>query len=249
MTKEERKADARAAYEALMKFYPFTLDDLDGEQWRPISGYEGLYHISNFERVKSFWKSKIKILKPALDGMGYLYLGLKQGKQNRNFRIYRLVAKAFISNPSNKPEVNHIDGHPLNNHVSNLEWATRTENMRHAARIGLLKFGEERYGALLKNSDVVYIRNNPDNLTMTELARKLGVTLAKISEIQLGKKYKNVGGTVREPVESQFKFVAELRAQIRSEYIKGDLQFGMHALAKKYGCNATMIWRIVHEKD
>ena len=63
MTKAERKADAKQAYVALMKFYPFTLENLDGEQWRDIAGYEGRYQVSTMGRVKSLCKSKEMIIK------------------------------------------------------------------------------------------------------------------------------------------------------------------------------------------
>ena len=239
----------RPAYAALMSCYPFTLDDLDGEEWRDIAGYKGIYQVSTFGRVKSFWKSKAKILKPALDMSGYLYLGLKRNGQNHNFKIHRLVAEAFLSNVEANHEVNHKDTHKLNDYVGNLEWVTHAENMKHAAKAGALKAGEERYGALLKNRDIIYIRENPDGLSMNQLAEKLGVSPAKISEVQLGRKYKNVDGAIRNPFALAKKYDTATRAQICSEYIKGDSQFGMHALAKKYKCNATTIWRIVHGQD
>ena len=80
------KAERIAAYEALMKFYPFTLDDLDGEQWRPISGYEGLYQISNFGRVKSFKQGKVIILKPNFFN-GYLRIKLLKSGERMYFQI------------------------------------------------------------------------------------------------------------------------------------------------------------------
>lgn len=66
---------------------------------------------------------------------GYLYARTS----NKNYQIHRLVASAFIPNPDNKPQVNHIDGNKLNNHVSNLEWVTSLENIRHSINNGSTK--------------------------------------------------------------------------------------------------------------
>ena len=82
MNEKHRRAyeKAKPAYEALMKFYPLTVENLDGEIWRPIEGYKN-YQISNFGRVKRLWKSKAKILKPLLK-RGYLQICLyKDGKK------------------------------------------------------------------------------------------------------------------------------------------------------------------------
>lgn len=67
----------------------------------------------------------------------YWDVGLKRfGERQKRLKVHRLVARAFIPNPDNKPEVNHLDCNRLNNHVSNLEWATPAENMAHAGKMG-----------------------------------------------------------------------------------------------------------------
>ena len=71
------------------------------------------------------------------NGKGYRYITLMSDKKRKNHYIHRLVAKAFIDNPLEKHEVNHIDGDKTNNHVYNLEWVTHIENEHHAYRIGL----------------------------------------------------------------------------------------------------------------
>lgn len=93
------------------------------EIWKGIEGYESIYQISNLGRIKS----KIKILSPHISNCGYLRIILK----NKHYSIHRLVAKAFIPNPNNKPQVNHIDGNKTNNCVNNLEWVTASENQIH----------------------------------------------------------------------------------------------------------------------
>lgn len=77
--------------------------------------------------------------KPIKDCDGYLRVRIHTSFKNRYLSVHRLVAKAFIPNPENKPQVNHKDGNKLNNDVSNLEWVTPKENINHAWRMGLSK--------------------------------------------------------------------------------------------------------------
>ena len=109
------------------------------EIWKDIKGYEGLYQVSNLGRVKSLERKVLRsegeyrtiserILKPQTTLRGYQRIGLHYKGINKLFRIHRLVAQAFIPNPDNKPEVNHIDGKTSNNRVDNLEWVTAAQN-------------------------------------------------------------------------------------------------------------------------
>ena len=99
------------------------------EVWKDIEGYEGRYQVSNLGRVKRVTTGRI--LKSCKNRGGYLYVNLcKQGVVS-NKRIHRLVAQAFIPNPENKSDINHIDEDKTNNTVTNLEWTTRKENLNH----------------------------------------------------------------------------------------------------------------------
>jgi len=116
------------------------------EIWRKVKGYESYYEISNKGNVKSLigWDGKKyiereKILKQTFTSTGYKKVELYMLKKRKSKKVHRLVAIAFIDNPNNKPYINHIDGNPLNNNVSNLEWCTQQENVIHAIRIGLKK--------------------------------------------------------------------------------------------------------------
>ena len=96
------------------------------EIWKPIIGYEGLYEISNFGRVRN---ASQKIIKVQINNRGYYRIRLcKNGKYEQYF-IHRLVAITFIPNKDISLEVNHKDENKLNNKVDNLEWVTRKENM------------------------------------------------------------------------------------------------------------------------
>ena len=104
------------------------------EEWRNIEGYEGLYQVSNYGRVKSL-KNNL-ILKQRVC-KGYLYVGIYLYGKVKMKRVHRLVAQAFASNPENKPQVNHKDCNKLNNCVNNLEYMTSSENIKHAFKMGV----------------------------------------------------------------------------------------------------------------
>lgn len=105
---------------------------------KPIPSYEGLYTISESGDVMN--SNRKKPVKAKIDRYGYLRLGIHNGFGKRKwFTIHRLVALTYIPNPNNLPCVNHIDGNKLNNHVSNLEWISVLENVRHSWRIGKSK--------------------------------------------------------------------------------------------------------------
>lgn len=102
------------------------------EIWRNIEGYYGKYQVSTWGRVRNAETGKV--LKPYRNRKGYLKIGLLEigNKIPKKHRINRLVAKAFIDNPNNLPQVNHKDGNKENNSVTNLEWVTDNENKKHA---------------------------------------------------------------------------------------------------------------------
>lgn len=115
------------------------------EYWKPVVGYEGLYMVSNWGRVKSLdrWvKSrngsvrfyKGRILKPITGSNGYLFVNLCKDGKVKVFTVHRLVAEAFLPNPHNYPCVNHKDENKQNNNVSNLEWCTAQYNNTYGTR-------------------------------------------------------------------------------------------------------------------
>lgn len=104
------------------------------EIWKVIEGYPN-YEVSNLGRVRNIKFDRVR--KPMIDKDGYLYVVLSLNGKTTNNKIHRLVASAFIPNPENKREVNHINGIKTDNRVENLEWNTRSENIRHAHKTGL----------------------------------------------------------------------------------------------------------------
>jgi len=97
------------------------------EIWKDIIGYEGLYQISNFGRLKSIRRDKVLFRKPAQSG--YITYSLWKNNNQETHRAHRLVAEHFLTNIDNLPIVDHIDGVRHNNHVDNLRWVDHLENI------------------------------------------------------------------------------------------------------------------------
>lgn len=115
------------------------------EVWKPISGYEGFYEVSNLGRIRSLErivecsdcrKRKIKdrTLKGSSYSGGYSGVTLHKDGCTKSVNIHRIVAEAFVPNPLEKEEVNHKDENPSNNHATNLEWVSHKENINYGTR-------------------------------------------------------------------------------------------------------------------
>ena len=104
------------------------------EVWKDIEGYEGLYQVSNWGRVKSLKFGKERILKPEKNRNGYLVVNLYKNGKRKHFKIHRLVAEAFVSNPDNLPCVNHADEDKTNNFYGNLEFCSYQYNNNFGTR-------------------------------------------------------------------------------------------------------------------
>lgn len=102
------------------------------EIFKDIEGYED-YQVTSWGRV--FNKKTGNFVHQEVHAKGYLRVDLFNEKGRKHMKVHRLVAKAFIPNPANKPQVNHIDGNNQNNSITNLEWVTNDENCNHANRL------------------------------------------------------------------------------------------------------------------
>ena len=125
-----------------------NLTNLPNEQWKDIEGFEGLYQVSNMGRIKALKREipnpknpeKVRVLKEhimkcQLDN-GYVKTQIYKDGKKKTIKVHREVASAFIPNPENKPTVNHIkEDEKSNNCVSNLEWATHSEQLKHGTYI------------------------------------------------------------------------------------------------------------------
>ena len=153
------------------------------EEWRDIKGYEGKYMVSNLGRVKSLnyrRTGKEKIMKGVPDGHGYLQVKLWKDGKDKKYMINRLVAQAFLPNPNNLPEVNHIDKDKTNNKVENLEWCTTQYNVEYSkakAVIGIDKVS----GLILKFPSIM------------EAERQTGISNKHICDCLKGRQ-KSTGG-------------------------------------------------------
>lgn len=109
----------------LRKLWDFLSQQEDNKEvWKAIQGYNGWYYVSNCGNVLSLKQKRPAVLKPQNTGKGYYYVDL-EGKQ---YKIHRLVANTFLTNPDKKPVVHHRDGNKHNNRLENLEFATYKEN-------------------------------------------------------------------------------------------------------------------------
>lgn len=108
------------------------------ETWKQVPGYEGLYDVSDYGRVRRWYgHGECMILRCPHDTYGYRVACLYKDRNRKPFKIHRLVAMAFVTNTKNKKTVNHDDGVKDNNCLENLWWATQGENNKHAYDTGL----------------------------------------------------------------------------------------------------------------
>ena len=168
------------------------------ETWKDIKGYEGRYQVSNMGRVKTInrhksdgriQKEKIRISE--IDHRGYEFVLLYNENGYKRYSVHVLVANAFIPNPNNKPQINHIDGNKINNIANNLEWVTASENQMHAIRNGLSKpkRGEEHTGCKLTYDNVQQIRKmRQSGKTYYEIGREFNVSYTYVGRIIRGER-------------------------------------------------------------
>lgn len=154
------------------------------EIFKDIQGYEG-YQISNLGNVKSLKFGKERILKPAKNHKGYLYVVLSKQGKGKSYLIHRLVTKAFIPNPQNLPQVNHKDENKNNNIVDNLEWCTNEYNHNYGTR-------NQRVGES-KSKPVLCIETGKIYPSTIEVQRQLDFNRSHIADVCNGKR-KTCGG-------------------------------------------------------
>lgn len=166
------------------------------EIWQDICGYEGYYQVSNLGRVKSLSRP-IKargnkdrnfvgrVLKEYKTPEGYLSVNLCVKNKGKTFLIHHLVAKTFIGDRPERLDINHKNGNKTDNRLGNLEYCTRSENILHAIKKGLIAKGEKHSNAKLTALQVSEIRElyTKKEFIQRELAKMYGVSQSVISDI------------------------------------------------------------------
>lgn len=162
------------------------------EKWKPAKGFEDYYEVSTFGSVRR--KGCEHALKCFVSN-GRRIVDLWCNGQRKMYRVHRLVAETFIPNPENKPEVNHINGDPMNNCVWNLEWATRSENQLHAYAHGLASCTKAKRRKLSDAQRKTPVRRSDGKIfkSVTEAAKAIGCNSSSVSSVVNGKR-KHVKG-------------------------------------------------------
>ena len=173
--------------------------DVKIEEWRPVVGFEGFYSVSNAGEIKRDLASrgfggrafagKVMSQKKCANGYRGVSLYPESGKQ-RHLLVHRLVAIAFLGEMPKGYVVNHKDGNKANNNVSNLEWATPSENSKHAYRTGLARGlkGEDNPMSYLNNDTVKAIKIlRGEGWNYSQIARAFNVDTGRIKKIVTGK--------------------------------------------------------------
>lgn len=172
------------------------------EIWKPVVGFEGIYEVSSDGRVKSVRDENNsyvgRIRTPAVYRTGYKFYRLYKNGIPSYHREHRLVGKAFIPNPLNKPHINHKNGMPGDNQVGNLEWVTEKENKLHATQILCRGIGSKNGQAKLREADIpLILKLSAAGRSSKWIANKYGVRRQSIYGILVGKTWCHASGIPR----------------------------------------------------
>ena len=170
------------------------------EEWRAIDGTNGRYEVSNTGKIRSMNYKRtgtVRELLPAKDKKGYFRTAIVINGKPKTIKVHREIAKAFIPNPCNLPQINHKDGNKTNNNVSNLEWITNVDNAHHAIKNGLFvnsytaakKANDERKKPIVATKDDASLMFDSIN----EASRQLNLSRRHIQNV-LKHERKQCGG-------------------------------------------------------
>lgn len=166
------------------------ISELLGEGCQTIPGYPG-YLVSKSGEVYSRQRGRVSRLRPGVKPGGYEFVGLRGLDGATAYKmVHRLVAEAFLPNPSALPTVNHRDGRKRNNHVHNLEWASHQDNIKHAIKNGLMRVGPGRPQTKLTAKQVRHIRLARGSYR--EIGEKFGICAQSVCNVKNGKTYRTV---------------------------------------------------------
>jgi len=195
-----------------------NFDKSTGEEWRDVDGYEGLYQVSNFGRVRSIPRTFVnsrgstvskpsRILAQKLNPNGYCAVWMYKDRKKHYNVVHRMVAKAFIHNPNGYPNVDHINADRTDARASNLRWCTQKQNMRYAIESGRMPYGkilkklkspENEKRRLRAISKAVVRDDGKVYASQIEAARDLGYTSeCAVRDVATGKRKSCRGHTFR----------------------------------------------------
>ena len=206
--------------------------------WHPIPDCPG-YEITEAGEVRSCrCGGEWRLLKTRIGTIGYWVATLPHPKGFRPHFIHRILAKLFIPNPENLPEVNHKDGVKSNNALSNLEWTTHRGNLRHASRTGLMPFGDRSGTAKISDKDIPEVRRliQEAKEPYEKIAVRFGVTRATIGRFARGKR-RDVAGVPNRRKVGDFlttERVMEIKRLLRDGAVQAHI-------AKRFGISVSHI--------
>jgi len=220
------------------------------ENWASIPGWEGIYAASDLGLIKRLAGSpkclSDRILKPMVNSRGYCTVGLTgPGRKQRPHVIHRLVLFAFIGEDESKPFANHINGIKTDNRLSNLEWVTHAENIKHAYDSNLHgKYaGEDASNSRLTEEQAIeIIQCLRDGKYRRDIANKFGVSCKTVAAIGSGETWKHLDRSNMEGKRTgSHKMTEDDVRNIKYELASG----GNHChIAKRYGVTSGAIWAI-----
>lgn len=199
------------------------------EIWKDVAGYEGLYQVSSFGRVKSLGRDKPVGLNGGSYNLGdrILKLGTRRLYKSvvfskngvvKPFAVHRLVAQHFLENKNNKTTVNHINGDKADNRFENLEWATPSEQQRHALSTGLRDKtkGENSNLAKLKEEDIFEVRRlyKTGLYRMREIAEKFNTSVKNVNSIVHSYTWKHLGGESIKNIDTSMIFPSRFKIKL-----------------------------------
>jgi hypothetical protein len=213
------------------------------EIYKIIPDTEEMYSVSNLGNIRNNITNYV--LSPWLNSKGYAQVCIQftSRKDRISVNVHKLVGRAFIDNPENKPYINHIDGVKHNNAVTNLEWVTPLENNEHAVKMGLINSGADSYMSILTEVDVIKIieklKNGERNI---DLAREYNVSHITIDDIRCNRTWRFIE---RQAIASNGpikKLAGEHIPIIRSMFAN----FTDRQIAQKFGVAPATINQIRH---
>lgn len=235
------------------------------EIWSAISGFEGIYEVSNMGQVRSLdrmirsrWGTPRHkqggIRKSRVGKTGYRYMILYKDGANETRKIHRLVASAFCRRPSGCDYVNHKDGDKLNNHAENLEWVTASQNAAHAIELGLYvpTKGEDKSPSGLRNKDIDAIRRRILEMEpIQSIANDFNISRSVVMGIKTCRSWGDVGcpHLSKKCRDSSFRGANHPKRKLSDDQVFEIIDLlgsglSMRKIASRYGVHETSIGSI-----